>query len=125
MSAPAVFVACPFLFGVVTGIALHTGVPESLIAIAIGWITVAIAFRRRLDLAFAFAAAAGSFAAGAAIGGQAERATSRSTLLEWFRAHPDRTDPVTLTGTLRDDAAPTANGATMTVDARDVDAARV
>src|SRR5215471_12212733 len=118
MSAPAAFIALPLLAGVVSGVACRSGPLETLAALAIGWIVVAIAFRRRLPIGFVAAIAGAAFAAGAAIGGAAERASISPSLLEWFRRLSDAGAPIQLTGTLRDDAAVSTSGVTLTLDVR-------
>src|ERR1051326_4699829 len=129
MRAPAALVGCPLVAGVVAGIALRGGPIETRVAIAIGWMLVALAFHRRLARAFAIAAPGAAFAIGAAIGGHAVRAADTPSLLAWYREAPadgrSHDDPVALAGTLRDDAAQSANSVTLTLHVSVVDGRHV
>src|SRR5689334_2836025 len=114
MGAPAALIACPLLAGVMTGVLLESGPPFVVIAAAIGWVVMTIAWRTD-PRAFAAATAACAFAAGAAIGGAAERDAHKTSLLRWYESSPSD-DPVRISGRLREDAAITANGASIALD---------
>jgi competence protein ComEC len=120
MPAPALWIACPLIAGVVAGVSLDCQPPFTLIAVVLGWVTTAVAWRRGRGTLFVLSIAAESFAIGAALGGHAGRASTSVSLLDWYdRSSHD--DPVHLTGVLRSDAARTASGATVIVDATAVD----
>jgi len=124
MSAPAGLIVVPLLAGVVIGVALRSGPLETLLALTIGWIVAAIAFRRRCARGFVVALVGTTFAIGAAIGGAAERGTT-PTLLEWYHRLPAHDasggNPIRLTGRLRDDASAAANAVSVTLDVTGAD----
>ena len=120
MRAPALWIACPLVAGVVVGVGLECQPPFTLIAVFLGWTATGVAWRRGRRVLFLLSIAAASFAIGASLGGHAERASTSVSLLDWFcRASHD--DPVHLTGVLRGDAARTTTGASVIVDATVVD----
>src|SRR5262245_1522075 len=124
MRAPALWIACPLIAGVVAGVRLECQPPFTLIAVFLGWTATAVAWHRGRRLLFVLSVAAASVAIGAALGGHAERAATSVSLLDWFHGTP-HDDPVHLTGVLRGAAARTAAGAGVIVDATMADGRRV
>jgi competence protein ComEC len=114
MTAPAALIAIPLLVGVIAGVLLDSGPPFSPVAIAVAWVVMTVTWRKD-PRAFVMAVAAAGFAAGAALGGAAERDAHGTSLLRWYESgRPE--DAVRVSGVLREDAAVTANGASMTLD---------
>lgn len=130
MRVPAVLAAVPLLGGTVAGLVLGESLPEHYVLASAGAAVFAlIAGAGFLALAFdgmvAFAAVVGFVAAGFSAGASSARHHSAPPLLAWFRANAgDTSDPVTVIGRLRDDAAVAEYGASLTVDAEHVCAGR-
>jgi len=124
MSAPALLLACPMLAGVAAAVVFGSGPPETIAVVALGWLAAAAAFWSGRRSIFPAAVAAGSFAVGAALGGQAERASRNAPILAWFREYA-RDAPAAIAGVLREDAARTANGVSIVVDVSAIDGRRV
>lgn len=125
MRAPAALLAIPLLGGCVLsnlrfdiapdGSALTCGLAALLALIA----AVGSAL---LDDAPAATAAVvlGAWLSGLSLGATAAEHVYRPPLLRWFE-QASRGDPVVLEGELREDAAPTASGISLTIDVRSVD----
>lgn len=123
MRAPASLLAIPVLLGSATGILLADGrEPWLALSAAAGAalaLVAALGFcSDRFAAATASAIAAGCFLGGVSIGVSGARTAYRPDLLQWFEARDaaTREAPVVLEGVLRDDAAVTAAGVSMTVD---------
>lgn len=125
MAIPAVFVAAPLLAGAALAAGWAGEVDARLASLtAASALIVVIAGAGALllaDLAGATAAlVAGSLLTGLSLGASAVRHADDPPLLQWFRsARADQ--PVVLQGVLREDAAPTPFGASITMDVVDVD----
>ena len=125
MSAPALLVAIPLLLGVLAG--SRAGAPPGTAILLAGlWIACgALVFTRGATrplrrTALLVLASVGFAAAGALLGAAAERAASRPALLAWWRAH-DSGRAVHLLGVLRQDAAGSPTGVSLTLDVSQAD----
>lgn len=124
MTAPALFVAIPLVLGVLTGAGF--GAPAWLCAgiVAVCWFACGLALWRGDARLVVVAAVAGFVAAGAAIGGRANRLAHDPSLLTWFQ-QSSAGAPVRLTGVLRDDARAGGSGVTLVVRAGDAGGVQV
>lgn len=130
MSAPSLFIAVPLLFGVLAGALL--GAPAGTAGmLAVLWIACGVlafsrgpAAGRTRSVGTLLLAGAGFAAAGALLGAAAERAASQPALLTWWRAH-DQDRAAHLLGVLRQDAAATQTGVSVTLDVTRADGAAV
>jgi competence protein ComEC len=119
MSAPALLAAVPLLVGVIAGALGDAPEGLALIVLAVAWVAAAISLVTGRGRVLIIAAACGCLSAGAAIGARAARQAEHPPLLAWFR-HALPSQPVQLTGLVREDAAVTPFGIAMTIDARGV-----
>ena len=126
MRLPAVLASVPLLAGTAAGI-LSVGIsPERFaLASAAGAVFALLAAAGFLALRFdhgtVSALALGLACAGFANGTSTARSLEAAPLLRWFEAHDgDGSEPVTLVGRLREDAASTAQGVWLTLDALSV-----
>ena len=130
MRVPAVLAAVPLLGGTVAGLVLGESLPEHyLLASASAAVFALMAGAGFLALEFdalvAFATVIGFIAAGFSAGASSARDLYASPLLAWFQANAgDTSDPATVIGRLRDDAAVAEYGVSLTVDAERLCAAR-
>lgn len=130
MRVPAVLAAVPLLGGTVAGLALGESLPEHHVLASAGAAVFAlIAGAGFLALEFGgmvvLAAVIGCGAAGFSAGASSARHLYAPPLLAWFHANAgDTSDPATVIGRLRDDAAVADYGASLTVDADRVCAGR-
>src|SRR5206468_11564030 len=79
-----------------------------------------VALVRAYPRAMLVACAAVSLSAGMLIGSRAERNAIEPTLLTWYRQSAEPQTPVQISGTLRDDAAPTGSAVSVTIDVAQV-----
>jgi competence protein ComEC len=123
MRIPAALVALPLLAGAAIGLLIpdRTSASLPLCAAAAAWLAwiaaLAWSTEENSDV-LAWAVAAGCFVAGVSLGITAAREAYRPPLLAWFDARPaaDREAPAPLEGTLREDAAVTPFGVSLTLD---------
>lgn len=133
MSAPALIVAIPLIVGVVAGTWSAAGFHAAPIVLAAAWLGAAIGLWRGKRFIVVLATIAGCLSAGGALGARAARASAEPSLLLWFETSPSRDRPVRLTAVLREDAtlrpgsgqATAATGVGVTVDAVEIEGARV
>ena len=130
MRAPAVLAAVPLLAGSAAGVLLAGPTPERFIlASAAAAVFALIAGTGFLSLRSAEGVSAavviGCAAAGFSSGASTVRFLYAPPLLQWFHAHDgDRSEPVTLDGRLRDDAASAESGVSLVFDVTAVCASR-
>lgn len=118
MTAPALFVAIPLVFGVVAGSASEVSPRASVSAMCAAWSIGALALYRDRHVLLFVATLCGFAAAGAATGAQAIRTARQPSLLTWYRQLP-RQEPVRVAGILREDARRTHAGVTLVVHTRE------
>jgi competence protein ComEC len=119
MSAPALLAAVPLLAGVAAGALGHPPLSLALIVLAAAWLGAGVSLIARRGRMLMIAAACGCLSAGVAVGGRAAQRADNPPLLAWFHdARPSQ--PVRLKGVLREDAAVTAFGVTVTIEAREL-----
>ena len=120
MRIPAALAAIPFLIGSATGVLVFDSAGDglALYAAASGVLALLAALAWAADTAgweVAAAVVAGCLVAGLSLGLTAARNAYHPTLLTWFdAAEPE--GPVILEGVVREDAAPTAFGASFVLD---------
>jgi competence protein ComEC len=119
MSAPALLAAVPLLVGVAA--AALGQLPErlALIVLAVAWVAAAVSLFAGYGRSLIVATLSGCLSAGVAVSSRAARHAENPPLLAWFHdARPAQ--PVRLTGIVRQDAAVTAFGVTVTIDVREL-----
>ena len=123
MRIPAALVALPLLAGSAIGVLIvdHASASLPLCAAAGSWLAFIAAlawFATDDGRGVACAVSIGCLLVGVSLGMRATRDAYRPALLDWFdgRAPGDRDAPATVEGTLREDAAVTPFGVSLTVD---------
>ena len=122
MRVPAMLAALPLVGGCAAGVLLVDLIPERVVlafaAAAAFTLLAACGFLyERLTLVVATTAACGFASAGLSLGASCARGLAAPPLLAWFEAHlSDEADPVTVVGVLRDDAARSASGVSLTLE---------
>ena len=124
MTAPALVVSIPLLLGVLLGAFLHIGTGYAVAALLPAWVTCGWCLRRSARTGVVVSAVAGCVAAGVLLGTEAATAAERPSLMAWFTAaaHDGATHVV---GELREDAATTVAGTSITLDVREADGEHV
>ena len=115
MNAPALIVAIPILLGVLCGAAALVTPLVAAEATLVACAGAALALWGGRRWAFVVAACVGFMAAGASLGGSAQRTASHPSLLDWYDADGE-TGPARLRGVLRADAAPGASSVGLVLD---------
>ena len=122
MRLPAILAALPLLAGTASGVFFADAAPErfllaSAAASVVALIAAAGFFVLQTDEGLVLAVVIGCGAAGYASGASTARSLSATSLLAWFHAHADdASEPTTVIGVLREDAAPVSYGALLTID---------
>ena len=122
MRAPASLVAIPLLVGSGCGLLLHEGEPSLPLCAAAGavlaWIAALGLLSSGDDRGVACAIATGCLLAGVSLGATGARRAYHPSLLAWFdgRLAAERDEPALVEGVLREDAALTDYGASLTID---------
>jgi competence protein ComEC len=119
MSAPAAIAAVPLLAGVAAGALGHLPQHLALILLATAWVAAALSLYAGHGRGVIVASACGCLSAGIVLGARAAQQAENPPLLRSFQALPG-SQPLRLTGVLRDDAAVTPFGVAMTIDVRDI-----
>jgi competence protein ComEC len=132
MRTPAAFVAIPTLIGSVAGLLLWDRVPDQFaLATAVAALLALLAAAASLGTGAmaesAVAIGAGCVLAGASLAASSAAAVYQPPLLRWFdaRSAADSSDPVVLDGVLKEDAAQTRFGPSLTLDVRRLDGVRL
>ena len=123
MKIPAAVVALPLVAGSAIGVLIVDRVPGSLpLSAAVGaWLAFIAALAWFADddpHGVSCALSIGCLVAGASLGFTAASEAYTPALLDWFDRRPadERDAPTTLEGTLREDAAVTSFGTSLTID---------
>jgi competence protein ComEC len=128
MRAPAVLLAIPLIVGCAVGLGCGERAPASLAACAAAASLLALLASVAALGAGSDAAAectvclvAGALAIGLSSGADAAVRAYRSPLYAWFESHRPQSLPAVLHGRLREDAAVTDTGVSLTVDVRAIE----
>jgi len=119
---PAILAALPLLAGTASGVLFADVAPDRFVLASAAASLIALTaaagfFVLHTDDGLVLAVVIGCGAAGYSSGYSTARSLSIPPLLVWFQAHVgDRSDPTTIVGVLREDAAAVSYGALLTID---------
>src|SRR4051812_43451867 len=124
MTAPALLVAIPLLLGALAGATVPGAWPYAAAALVAAWLACGLCLWRTAGTTTVVSALAGCAAAGVLLGAHALTTASHPSLLAWYERGA-RERAAHLDGVLREDAARTANGLSLTLDVQHADGTRV
>jgi competence protein ComEC len=122
VGAPAAVLAIPLLVGSACGLLVADRAPSHLASVAAGAALIALlsavaSFADDLPADCTCSIVVGTLVAGISLGCSAAHQAYHPALLTWFlSSESNRSSPVVLEGVLREDAAATATGVSLTVD---------